>query len=348
MPALAITLPQFRSAPDATLEALEDGRRLGYAGGFVFDHLWPLGQPQRPALECWTLLAGLAGRLSAIDPGGAGAFRLGTLVTRAGLRPPALLAHMARTVTSVAGAPPILGIGMGDAGNRPENEAFGIPYHSDPTKRAAELVRAIDAVRGPLAGQPTPPIWVGGTSRRAHGLAGRAADAWNAWGLDPDELAAGLGEVRRAAEDAGRDPRTVDGTWGGQVLVADDQGQARDLLERWGAGRSPAEVARTVAGDAASPNWAMPGRAGAYSHSWAVPLPGCERCSPRQVIFPFVRTAFDVTIGKVQCEIQRKWCSGSPIWRRWACCGGQGSGIVAIHDTEQPGSPRPGWIINRD
>src|SRR6266536_2360931 len=219
MPALAITLPQFRSAPDATLEALDDGRRLGYAGGFVFDHLWPLGQPQRPALECWTLLAGLAGRLSAIDPGGAGAFRLGTLVTRAGLRPPALLAHMARTVTSVAGAPPILGIGMGDAGNRPENEAFGIPYHSDPTKRAAELVRAIDAVRGPLAGQPTPPIWVGGTSRRAHGLAGRAADAWNAWGLDPDELAAGLGEVRRAAE---------------------------------GAGRSPAEVARTVAGDGAS------------------------------------------------------------------------------------------------
>src|SRR6266540_3336695 len=177
MPALAITLPQFRSAPDATLEALEDGRRLGYAGGFVFDHLWPLGQPQWPALECWTLLAGLAGRLSAIEPGGAGAFRLGTLVTRAGLRPPALLAHMARTVTSVAGAPPILGIGMGDAGNRPENEAFGIRYHSDPTKRAAELVRAIDAVRGPLAGQPTPPIWVGGTSRRAHGLAGRAADA---------------------------------------------------------------------------------------------------------------------------------------------------------------------------
>src|SRR6266704_2439188 len=175
MPALAITLPQFRSAPDATLEALEDGRRLGYAGGFVFDHLWPLGQPRRPALECWTLLAGLAGRL-----------------------------------------------------------------------------RAIDALRGPLAGQPTPPIWVGGTSRRAHGLAGRAADAWNAWGLDPDELAAGLVEVRRAAEDAGRDPGTVDGTWGGQVLVADDQGQARDLLERWGAGRSPAEVARTVAGDGAS------------------------------------------------------------------------------------------------
>src|SRR6266545_691566 len=313
MPALAITLPQFRSAPDATLEALEDGRRLGYAGGFVFDHLWPLGQPQRPALECWTLLAGLAGRLSAIEPGGAGAFRLGTLVTRAGLRPPALLAHMARTVTSVAGAPPILGIGMGDAGNRPENEAFGIRYHSDPTKRAAELVRAIDAVRGPLAwgrcaAPPRTPAVTPGPS-----TAPGAARSWSPTTRDRH------GTCWSDGAPGGHPPRSP-APWRGTAP-------------------------RSRAG---SPNWAMPGRAGAYSHSWAVPLPGCERCSPRQVIFPFVRTAFDVTIGKVQCEIQRKWCSGSPIWRRWACCGGQGSGIVAIHDTEQPGSPRPGWIINRD
>jgi alkanesulfonate monooxygenase SsuD/methylene tetrahydromethanopterin reductase-like flavin-dependent oxidoreductase (luciferase family) len=254
LPALAVTLPQFRSTADDTVHALEDSRRLGYAGGFVLDHLWPLGQPQRPALECWTLLAALAGRLSGVPgtEGAVGPYRLGTLVTRAGLRPSALLAHMARTVTSVAGAPPILGIGTGDALNRPENEAFGIPYHSDPTRRAAEMLRAIDALRGPLAGRPTPPVWIGGTSRRAHGLAGRVADAWNGWGLDPDELAAGLAEVRRAAEDAGRDPATVEGTWGGQVLVADDQAQAREMLERWGAGRSPAQVARTVAGDGES------------------------------------------------------------------------------------------------
>jgi alkanesulfonate monooxygenase SsuD/methylene tetrahydromethanopterin reductase-like flavin-dependent oxidoreductase (luciferase family) len=261
LPALAVTLPQFRPAPDDTLHALEDSHRLGYSGGFVFDHLWPLGQPQRPALECWTLLAGLAGRLSMLDraPDGSGqgqeasgGYRLGTLVTRVGLRPSALLAHMARTVTTVTGAPPILGIGMGDASNRPENEAFGIPYHSDPTQRAAELLRAINALRGPLSGQPTPPVWVGGLSRRAHGLAGRVADAWNGWGLDPDELAAALAEVRRAAEDAGRDPEAVQGTWGGQVLVADEAAQARSMLERWGAGRAPAEVARVVAGDGAS------------------------------------------------------------------------------------------------
>lgn len=271
LPALAVTLPQFRSDAAVTVEALEQSRRLGYSGGFLFDHLWPLGRRDGPALECWTLLAALASRLHSLEeaagvapgpadaaagpsgvaegPGPAGRFRLGTLVTRAGLRPPGLLAHMAGTVASVAGAPPIVGIGTGDAANRPENEAFGIPYQVDPTKRAAELLRAIDALRGPLAGTPAPPVWVGGTSRRAHGLAGRIADGWNGWALRPDELAAGIAEVRRAAEDSGRDPTAVDGTWGGQVLVAEDRTKARSMLASWGAGRDPGEIDRVLAGD---------------------------------------------------------------------------------------------------
>lgn len=271
LPALAVTLPQFRSDSRDTIRALEDSYHLGYSGGFLFDHLWPLGQPDRPAMECWTVLAALAGRLTALagpSDGGSpleagapaqasgrhrdeapGRFRLGTLVTRAGLRSSGLLAHMARTVGSVAGAPPIVGIGTGDASNRPENEAFGIPYHVDPTKRAAELLRAIDALRGPRGGTPAPPVWVGGTSRRAHGLAGRVADGWNGWGLHPDELAAGIAEVRRVAEDSGRDPGAIDGTWGGQVLVAEDQVEARAMLERWGADRAPDEVAQVLAGD---------------------------------------------------------------------------------------------------
>jgi alkanesulfonate monooxygenase SsuD/methylene tetrahydromethanopterin reductase-like flavin-dependent oxidoreductase (luciferase family) len=263
LPALAVTLPQFRSDARGTIEALEHSYHLGYSGGFLFDHLWPLGQPDRPALECWTTLAALAGRLSALageEDGpsqasrptpaeGPQRFRLGTLVTRAGLRSSALLAHMARTVGSVAGAPPIVGIGTGDAGNRPENEAFGIPYHVDPTKRGAELLRAIDALRGPLGGTPAPPVWVGGTSHRAHGLAGRVADGWNGWGLHPDELSAGIAEVRRAAEDSGRDPAAIEPSWGGQVLVAEDAAEARAMLERWGADRASEELARVLAGD---------------------------------------------------------------------------------------------------
>jgi alkanesulfonate monooxygenase SsuD/methylene tetrahydromethanopterin reductase-like flavin-dependent oxidoreductase (luciferase family) len=241
LPVLAVTLPQFSTDPGPALEASRDARRLGFGGAFVFDHLWPLGARMRPALEGWTLLAAIAAQTG-------GGFRVGTLVTRAGIRPPALVARMAATVGQVAGAPPIIGVGRGDLGNRDENLAFGLPFPG-----AAERTRAVEdvvaALRGPLAGSPAPEVWVGGTGPSGRELAGRLADAWNGWGLTPEELAAGLADVRRAAEAAGRDPAAVPGTWGGQVLVAPGRQEARAMLARWGAGRPPGEVAQVVAGD---------------------------------------------------------------------------------------------------
>jgi alkanesulfonate monooxygenase SsuD/methylene tetrahydromethanopterin reductase-like flavin-dependent oxidoreductase (luciferase family) len=249
-PRLAVTLPQFSTDPGPALAACRDARRLGFGGAFVFDHLWPLGAPTRPALEGWTLLAALAAEVGG-RPGGAGGFRVGTLVTRAGLRAPALVARMAATVGQAAGVPPVVGVGRGDLGNRDENLAFGLPFPG-----AAERTRAVEetvaALRGPLAGSPPPEVWVGGTGPSGRELAGRLADAWNGWGLTPEELAAGLAAVRRAAEEAGRDPATVAGTWGGQVLVAPGRGEAEALLARWGPGRPPGELARVVAGDPAT------------------------------------------------------------------------------------------------
>ena len=249
LPVLAVTLPQFTGDPGPALEACVDARRVGFGGAFVFDHLWPLGAPTRPALECWTLLAAVAAEVGG-RAGGAGGFRVGTLVTRAGLRAPALVARMAATVGQVAGVPPIVAVGRGDLGNRDENLAFGLPFGS-----AAERTRAVEdtvaALRGPLAGsRPTgaPEVWVGGTGPSGRELAGRLADAWNGWGLTPEELAAGLAAVRRAAAEAGRDPAMVAGTWGGQVLVAPEPAEAEAMLARWGTGRPSGEVARVIAG----------------------------------------------------------------------------------------------------
>ncbi len=158
---------------------------------------------------------------------------------------------MAATVGRVGG-PLIVGLGMGDDANRAENEAFGIPYHQDPVERAAELVGSLSALRRPEVGGAVAEVWVGGGSHRARGLAARLADAWSGWGLTPEELAAGLVEVRHAAEEADRDPAEVVGTWAGQVLVGDDTAEARALLSRWGAHRPAADVGRTVAGDPAT------------------------------------------------------------------------------------------------
>jgi alkanesulfonate monooxygenase SsuD/methylene tetrahydromethanopterin reductase-like flavin-dependent oxidoreductase (luciferase family) len=246
LPVLAVTLPQFNVDPGPALEACRDADRVGFGGAFVFDHLWPLGAPTRPALECWTLLAAVAAEVGG-RAGGAGGFRVGTLVTRAGLRAPALVARMAATVGQVAGVPPIVAVGRGDLGNRDENRAFGLPFGG-----AAERSRAVEdtvaALRGPLAGSPAPEVWVGGTGPGGRELAGRLADAWNGWGLTPEELASGLAAVRRAAAEAGRDPAAVAGTWGGQVLVAPEPDEAEAMLARWGTGRPSGEVARVIAG----------------------------------------------------------------------------------------------------
>jgi alkanesulfonate monooxygenase SsuD/methylene tetrahydromethanopterin reductase-like flavin-dependent oxidoreductase (luciferase family) len=262
-PALAVTVPQYRAEAASAVAACLDARRLGFAGAFLFDHLWPLGGPRtRPALECWTLLAALAARVGpAAAPLGGGpgglkpsppadglGFRLGTLVTRAGLRPPALVARMAATAGEAAGVPLIVGVGGGDASNRAENLAFGLPY-PDAAGRSAAVAATVATLRAPVAGRARPAVWVGGNGPTGRALAGRLADAWNGWARTPEELAAGLADARRAAADAGRDPTGVAATWGGQVLVGEDQVEAARLLDRWGSDRPPEERARVVAGD---------------------------------------------------------------------------------------------------
>jgi alkanesulfonate monooxygenase SsuD/methylene tetrahydromethanopterin reductase-like flavin-dependent oxidoreductase (luciferase family) len=242
LPTLGLTLPQFNERPGLALDACSEAWELGFGGVFVFDHLWPLGQPQRPALEGWTLLAALAARVGRAPEG----FRVGTLVTRAGLRNPGLVARMAATVGEIAGGPPIIGVGRGDAANRDENQAYGLPF-GDLAERTAALEAAVAALRGPLGGRPE--VWVGGTGPAALALAGRLGDAWNGWGRTAEELAAGLAEARKAAEAAGRDPAAVAGSWGGQVLVAADGREAEGRLAAWGADRPPDQVARVLAGD---------------------------------------------------------------------------------------------------
>ena len=253
LPLLGVTLPQFSERPGPAVEACLDARGLGFGGVFVFDHLWPLGQPSRPALEGWTLLAALAAEVGRRpeDRDGSGGFRVGTLVTRAGLRAPAMVARMAATVGQVAGAGAIVGVGRGDLANRAENLAYGLPF-GDAAERSRVLEATVAALRGPLAGMPPPEVWVGGTGPGALALSGRLADAWNGWARTPEELADGLAAVRAEAERAGRDPATVAATWGGQVLVAPDRREAADRLARWVADRPPAEAARVVAGDPAT------------------------------------------------------------------------------------------------
>jgi alkanesulfonate monooxygenase SsuD/methylene tetrahydromethanopterin reductase-like flavin-dependent oxidoreductase (luciferase family) len=57
-----IVLPTFRDTPDEAFAAAADAVEAGIDGLFCYDHIWPLGQPERPALAPFPVLGALAAR----------------------------------------------------------------------------------------------------------------------------------------------------------------------------------------------------------------------------------------------------------------------------------------------
>jgi hypothetical protein len=209
---LGITLPQFRDDPQAVFDAARAAEEAGIDGVFVFDHLWPLGQPHRPALHSYELLAAVTAETRSVA--------VGTLVARVGLIPDAMLLHALHTLHLVAGDRLVAGLGTGDRANQDENLAYGVGYPSM-LERRARLVACSTVLSS--AGVTT---WVGGRSATARemAVAGRAR-AWNGWGGDVASFAAD------AAELAGTG---VEPTWAGQVLIGRTPAEADAKRARYG------------------------------------------------------------------------------------------------------------------
>jgi F420-dependent oxidoreductase-like protein len=162
------------------------------------------------AHDAWTTLAGLAARTSTL--------RLGTLVSPATFRAPALLANAAATVDHISGGRVELGLGAGWMER--EHRAYGFAFPDTSTRVAMfreqlEVVHRLwteervdfhgehytleDAPAQPKPVQdPHPPILVGGSGKRGTlDPALRFADEYNMPFASPDELA----RVKRAAGD---------------------------------------------------------------------------------------------------------------------------------------------------
>ena len=213
----------------------------GFDGVFAFDHLFPPGaSPDRPSLEAFASLAAVAAQTSRVA--------VGTLVTRATLRAPGVLAKLAASVDDVSGGRMILGIGTGDPIDEPEHRVFGIEYLGKAERREhlVETVRAIKALyggvrwgggshvhamTGPLLPPPVrpdgPPIWIGGFADAVVRLAAAEADAWNGWGMGVEEFTR---KVRLLREAAGE--RSVSATWAGIVVVGRDDDEVGRLLDQ--------------------------------------------------------------------------------------------------------------------
>lgn len=210
---LGVTLPQFREDPEPALAAARRAEAVGLDGVFVFDHLWPLHQPDRPALHSLTLLGALTAETERVT--------LGSFVARVSVLPDAVLVHTLLSLHRMAEGRFIAGLGTGDRFNKDENVAFGLAY-PPAAERARQLVDCCRRLRA--AGVRT---LVGGQSAAVRRIAAQDADAWNGWGLSLERFAALAGDLRDQSS-------TVEVTWGGQVLIGRTDTHAMDKLERHG------------------------------------------------------------------------------------------------------------------
>lgn len=187
---IGTTLPQFRDEADSALAAAREAEALGLDGVFCFDHLWPMGQPGRPALSSGPLLGALVAATSTIH--------VGTLVARIGLLPDDVLVAELAGLAALSGGRVIAGLGTGDRLSRAENDAFGIPF-DPPEERRVRLASVAVALSARGI-----PVWVGGGHPSTNTLARTVGGAVNLW----------EGEVERVASLVAAG---FEVTWGGSV-----------------------------------------------------------------------------------------------------------------------------------
>ena len=191
---LGVVLPQFREDPHEAIAVARRAEELGLDGVFLFDHLWPIGSPDRPALHGLTLLSAVAAET--------GRVAVGMLVARVSLLPDAVLVHGFTTLQRMVGDRLIAGIGAGDKKSEPENLAYGIEFPSVQA-RLTQLAHCARLLRD--EGIIT---WVGGLSPATRAVAAQHAQALNVWGVE-------AARVREVAEEMAA--HGVEVNWGGQV-----------------------------------------------------------------------------------------------------------------------------------
>ena len=178
---------------------------------FAYDHLFRRAADgtRRPALELLTVMGAVAAETNRIA--------IGSLVARATLRPPAVLANGFDTVARIAGPERVIAaIGAGDSQSREENESFGLAFGTVEERVVGAPGRGRRDARPRVSG-------VGRRSRPGRSRAGcRSRRRLESMGRRPRTLS------RRRPADlrvvAARSPFTI--SWGGLVVLGADEHDA--------------------------------------------------------------------------------------------------------------------------
>lgn len=199
---LGVLLPTFRRGADDAFAFAREAAETGLDGVFAYDHLWPMGSPERPSLAPFPLLASVARRHEGLS--------VGPLVARVGLVSSEHLIEQFLTLASWAPGRVIAALGTGDRLSADENIAYGLEFQSSDERRA--LVRSAGEALCEVM-----PVWIGAGAEATNALArtlGAEINLWNAtptrvrelsasgpvnWaGPVPEDLFATLDELRDA------------------------------------------------------------------------------------------------------------------------------------------------------
>jgi F420-dependent oxidoreductase-like protein len=208
----------------------------GFLDGTAVDTLWvpdhllqadPASRPDEPMLEAYTALGYLAATTSRI--------RLGTMVTAATFRAPALLIKAVTTLDVLSAGRAWLGIGAGYNGDEARAMGLFLPGTAERFARMTDLLRLArhmwNGDETPFRGEyldlehpvgsprpvttPRPPVLIGGTGeRRTLRLVAEYGDACNLFDV-PDGGAAirrQLDVLDRHCADVGRAPEEIERT----------------------------------------------------------------------------------------------------------------------------------------
>jgi len=238
-----VTLPQIKRNWPQARAAAEAFDALGFDSVWVCDHLLGVPNPTLPILEGWSELAAVAAVTERVE--------LGTLVTPPFFRHPAVLAKQIATIDQISGGRVVAGLGAGWF--QTEFEAYGLSFPS-----TRERLRALDETaqilkslwseerttfRGRhfrvedciLEPKPVrrPPLLIGGGGERVlMGIAARHAEIWNNMAVFQGELEKKASALRSRCQELGRDPEELTISQQCTVVIAPDEGGARQQLEK--------------------------------------------------------------------------------------------------------------------
>jgi probable F420-dependent oxidoreductase len=178
---------------------------------------------------------------------------VGPMVTNPLTRDWTVTASLFATMNEMFGNRTVIGIGRGDSAVRVIN---GSPATLASLRESIHVIRELangreveyrgSTLRFPWASKSRVEVWVAGYGPKALELIGRVADGFILQLADPDVTAWTIAAVRKAAEDAGRDPDDITICVAAPAYVTDDLAHAREQC-RWFGGMVGNHVADIVA-----------------------------------------------------------------------------------------------------